>query len=737
MVDLRASIDLNAFAQQLADKKAASQASVPASIHSTVLVASKSPQVGLNLPINAPDFHFIEIKKDGLDNLYLSLNWRINRSDGNSGNILKFKIYKRFLSESEFKSFVPLPKSVGGIAYNHFTNKSKRTGRFSEERKATNNIESSLIPLTNTNPNLEDVRSLSETRLMQGTDDDSPSYVQGAFEAFLSDRQFKEVGQVDYASFLEAEREKRIFVQDRETINFNFYDKNVAYGQTVEYYVAAVTRELSDEIISDTIRTSILEDKKVSPPQSVIVRQNDEVSAEVVVNFDETFLSEKISLISVYRRSLDEDVEYKLILEQEVSGPSYKFKDFVEYGKFYSYRIYLSNVYGFTSEPKEVKFYSSVQSITPESRSNSLRRPIFSVIQDQNSNFLKIIISPNDPLVSFYVVDRIDLSTKEKLYYVPSSWEKKSFMVEKTREPFNVNNFKTLIGFKLINIIDDSVVPDHIYKYRIYGSDLFGNMTSYSFQTIKAIEKKSIRSAINLNSQILRDSPFRIKIKWDNDNLVSLFDNRTLFSGSSAKNTFTYRVERRKSNEQSYEKFPDTLNTFIIDEISTNDFVQFSGDKVIDNFVALPNKIVSNQDTLVRPFGMPNFLKKNATYYYRVKAISSDGKESNFSDEIKVDVFPRLSPPLNFQALTLNTKVKPLSVGLFWNTDPLLFRPDRWVIEKKLDVANDSFVYIGSGYLDQEFFDREVQLGNTYVYRIKSVDLIGRESAFVEVRIKL
>ena len=744
MGDTKGSIDLDVFIKQIEQQKSFKRAQaagfIPEKATSSIFVAQVSPQIGYNSPVAAPDFNLLEFKKDGLDNLYIVLNWKIKRSDGNSGNISHFKIYKRFLSEAEYVSFIPKATSIFGAGYTHFSNKTKRTGKFSEERKSNQSIDQTLISLSNTNQNLNVLDETSKAKLTQLTDnEESPSYTQGAFEHFLSSRQFVEIGKVDYNLFLESQREKKVFIQDRDTINFTFNDKNVSYGQTVEYYIAAVTSELSDEIVSDGIRTSVFEDKKVSPPV-VSIKQSSSTSLEVITNFSGQYVSEKISEIIISRQSLiDDEFSFTIIKQDSVSGPSYKFTDdTVKCGEYYVYRIYLKNVFGFISEPAEIKWFSSVQAITPETRSNTFKIPIFSAVPDQNSNFIKINIFPNDPLVSFYILERRDLSSKENDFSTPPLWKSNSFFLEKNKEKTIGNDLNTKISMKEISFIDDTIIVGRIYQYRICGSDLFENRSSYVAKMAKTEGKKSLRSPININYNILRDSPFRIKLSWANDNILT--DVKKLFEGTSdvekKPNQFLYQIQRRKSNKQLYESFPVTANNFIIDEVPTGDFVAFQSEKIEDTYTELPNRKTDN-NVWNRPFELPYFLIENSFYYYRVKVMDLNKQESNFSQEIKVSVYPRLSTPLNFKASVLNTKIKPLSVGLFWDIDPLLFTPDHWVIERKIDNINDSFTFIGSAYLQTEFFDRDVEIGNTYLYRIKSVDLLGRESAFFETRITL
>jgi hypothetical protein len=309
---------------------------------------------------------------------------------------------------------------------------------------------------------------------------------------------------------------------------------------------------------------------------------------------------------------------------------------------------------------------------------------------------------------------------------------------------------------------------------------------------VRAVGKKSIRSPINLRSTTLRDNPFRMKLLWDDDNEAvrysteEVFRVPTLLRPEEIKQV--YKVQRRRLGHTRYETFPFTANTFLIDEEETDDFVPFQQLKSEDSVGATANKTSISQNSFLsapsptisipsltslslgsslvspsvtletrtpsiseivgvqdeetqeaivrRSFGLPAFLKMDNVYFYRVAAVSRErGEESNFSPELKVLVFRALSDPLDLTARVEDARVRPIIAKLSWATDEQLSRPDRWVIERKNDVATDTFDLIGAAYLREEFLDRTVKPGNRYIYRVKSVDTLGRESNFFEVRL--
>jgi hypothetical protein len=361
-----------------------------------------------------------------------------------------------------------------------------------------------------------------------------------------------------------------------------------------------------------------------------------------------------------------------------------------------------------------------------------------SAVQDQNSDFVKVSIFPNDPLISYYQLERKNLTTNEKSFLVPgkdtnsyggNGWDNNKFFVEKTREEVQntENSFTSQMSFKEIQFIDQTIQLGHIYQYRVRGYDLFTNGGPYAFSIVKTEGKKSIRAPINVRREVLRGFPFRVKISWDDDNLIE--------SGSQSNK---FKIQRRKINENFYETFPISENKFIIDEVATVDAVNIDGIKPLQENISISENTNLNVERITefrRSFKLPLFLKENQIYYYRIIAISPTGQESNATQEFKVISIADLSEPVKFSIQVQNMRVRPIVSKLFWESYTTKSPPDFWVIERKIDVANDTFKVVGKVYLQSEFLDYNLQAGNTYLYRIRAFDSIGRASRYSQARI--
>jgi hypothetical protein len=411
----------------------------------------------------------------------------------------------------------------------------------------------------------------------------------------------------------------------------------------------------------------------------------------------------------------------------------------------YIYRVFAENIFGTLSPPAEIEVTSTDSKVTAPSRSNTFKIPIVNAVQDQNSDFIKITISPNDPKVSYYILERQDLTIFEKDFRKPSQiytnyggpgWDSHIFFVEKQRNTTNTTTQKESdllnrdIDLKEINFVDDTTQEGHLYRYRVKGVDLFGNVSSYSFSTVRATGKKSLRQPINLRTTIVRNNPLRLRIQWDDDNLAQQL------SGDDTPGLY-FSVQRRAIDESSYKTFPLTPNSFIVDEEASSDAVSMNPEDQAQVPAKQPDTPNDEGTTVVRPFNIPSFLLRNKFYYYRVAVVSSDGEESNYTQEFKVSALPELTNVLNFKVEVLNTKVRPLVARLSWTFEELKAKPDYVIIERKLDSEFDVFSEVGRAYIDNLFYDHDIESGNRYIYRIRAVDTLGRESEITESRLTL
>lgn len=712
---------------------------------SSVFVVGNDPRVS-SQHLSTPELAFIELLKDGLQNPYTQINWQLKREDIDSGQIVSFDIYRRLKKPEESPSFFNVD-SFDRDAFDKLANKNKKVGTFSEERKAITNIKRSLIDLSNLNNNLS-LQKATNTLVVPRIDAvgySTPSSLG------LNNYNYIKIGSINYSKFLAQEKQKFLQDIDRNFARLYFRDKSVGYGYTYEYYIVSVAKQFGKNINSNSVVVTVEDFSPPHAPTALSVKQTKETEVQVIVSFN---TNSNPSRALVYKKS-DFTVSYAFLGTLQIKSDHLIFSDdTVKYGQNYTYRVFVQNIHGLISDPIQVDFFSSVTKITPESKSNNFKTPILTAVQDQNSDFIKINIFPNDPLISYYVLERRDLTNKEKKFISPgkdtngyggTGWSTNYFFVTKTKEEVqnSQGNSVTKVVFDQIEFVDDTVQIPHTYQYRIRGYDLYGNGSSYSLSLVSTQGKKSVRTPINVRREILRAFPLRYKILWDDDNLVNNLNQKDLFAAQAdAKADIIYKVQRRKIGQNVYESFPLTPNNFIVDEVVSSDPVNFSNQSLPDaNFTRESSLQVTEQEyevnsKLRRAFGMPNFALDGDTYFYRIVAINKQEEESNATDEFKVlALTPEISDPINFGAEILNTKVKPVIARLFWEIDGTKSFPDFWTIERKEDTVNEDFRQIGNSYIQLQYFDFNLTPGNTYIYRIRAYDVIGRVSNSIEARL--
>lgn len=764
------SVDLEKLYESLDRKRQEEDVEPEKVVRTHVLSLGSDPRLGTARPSGGPEITLVEIKSDSLDNPFVKVNWKVRKEDIDSGAIKGFAIFRRKLSEIE-REDLGVSGKFDEYAFERLSRKNKRSGKFSENKKAIYNVRRGSLPLSILNKNLDDLENKRKEKIFdQTTPEDYPGSSESSFERFEDDKDFVRIAYVDCKKYLAQEKAQfengKVVRAGKELVrldagsvsvqvvntNFtflSFFDKKVGFQEGFEYCVGAITKEIGDPILSNCVTVLIRHLGEVNPP-SVIAKQVSETSIQLSITCNP---KDNVDSAIVYKRSEDQIVFFEFAEAKNKTDCINIVDEEVSFAKTYTYRVFLRSVHGVLSQPSEITVYSSAQHITPSSRSNNLKIPIMSAVQDQGSEFVRVSIFPNDPNISYYELKRRDLTIHEKSFRCPSKietnyggdgWSSNKFFVEKQRV---VDGDRSELKFSEISFLDNTVSRDHIYQYQVRGYDLFGNSTSYALSLVRVEGKKSLRAPINIRSQVVRGFPYRVKISWDDDNQVvsSTFEDAFADSLSSSENNvkIAYLVQRRKLGETVYESFPLTANNFIIDEVASPDAIKFSAKKIQDdNLETLPNVDaeqfdIDTADGIRRSFKLPNFLSENDIYFYRIAAVNPAKEQSNFSEEFQVKTISDLSDPIDFQAKVLNTLVSPVAVILSWNVESMKSRPDSWQIERKVDTPNEDFAFLGRAYLDTEFIDTTAKPGNQYIYRIRSVDIIGRQSNFFEARITI
>lgn len=738
----------------------------------------RDPRVSSLKQWSAPTINFIEIKKNLVLSPYISINWSMKRSDIKNGKIVSFKVYRKKYSRSEARTLPQFSQDLKHSLMNPFNiaKMTRNVGHNSNQDfgSISDIIEVDSIPkyIANFNLNIDN----RGEQVLETPQDYSKLFRQTGFE---------EIANVNIQTFLRKEERRMVSVNNKNILNMRFEDKNVQYNGVYEYFLTSINDQGEDSSRSEKIILKV-DDRISIPAPTLYVRAKSPTSNLLTVIIPKDF---NISKILFFRKEGD-------FIETKYFGSNDIYADFVQkidsnikLGQKYLYRVFLVDIFGEISEPAEYVITPAVKNIAPFSRFNNLREPILKTEQAEGSTNCSIRFFPNDNRVQYYKLERKDLRIKEREYSVPSKdttgyggtgWENGGIFfvkrVAEQRKKINsnyidindvqqvvsgldttnftglsrdnsgiyyidastsakvyinqnkeeINNSNYAISAKEIVFVDTTTTAGHTYSYRLVGYDLFNNPTKYAFSLISIESSAATQKAESIRYQVIRKKPLRIKLIWNHQ----------------IKSGIKFTVQRRKEGERQYQTFPDTESSFIIDEVKSNDFIDFITGKREVDYTPPENEEGGSSIPLTeikRPRNVPDFLEENSIYYYRITSETQLEGRGNPTDEVRVITYPEVSRPINLVTLTGNVKVRPIFVKLSWEMEDISnsFKPDKFVIERKIDTSNSRFVPIGESYLATHFFDYGVEFGTSYIYRVVSRDIFGREKTSDPVRFVL
>jgi hypothetical protein len=761
---------------------------------STTVALGSNPAVSSKPLLVPPTIVSGEITTDGLDNPYTILNFEIDQRALDGNQVISFRVYREEVPAEDLAQAVEMFTAAD---FDKLARGSTQTGKFAADKKSAYTIDEFKQSNVNDNTNLYMLEQISNRQQLGSTDGSFPDY----FTTNSKQSQKKLIATISYADYQSQAQLKQVYVKTANKFSVSYSDHNVTYGTGYIYTVTSFCATSDESEPSESLSMVVLNLNGINPPRSMQVRQTGPVSAKLSVTIEPADL---VKYVYVYRRNVNDLVFHPLAkLINQNNFVAVDDTD-VEYLNSYVYRVLLENVFGAVSEPAEFNFTCSQQRIIGRTRSNNLQLPIILASQDQNSQGIKLTIFPNDHRILYYSLERRNLTAGETKYSTPMNktkqfWPLNQFFVQPVSQSLLTSS--SLAGVRQgslpaqsqfvsfaapIEFVDTIVAPDNYYEYRTTGYDLYGNITGYGFASLRAEEKNGLRSPVNFRAEVLRETPFRCKIIWQDDNEAarSEINNQAqqkylalalqqaslsqdaqiaiadalagedlakidltpvlapysvkqaqinaiqseLDALANAVSPLKFRLQRRLSGDAVYSSFPLTENNYVIDEVAAPDAIPFSTSMTSGSPQPTSSSALPVSSSLSRPFGLPDFMRAQQVYQYRVAAVTLDGGISDFSAPITVTASPQISDPTEFSASILNPRVKPVVVKLQWSVDPLKDKPDHWRIERKTDAPTDAYRMIGNAYLSSEYFDRSAQIGVLYSYRIRAVSAAGDES---------
>jgi hypothetical protein len=768
---------------------------------STTVALGSNPAVGSKPPLIPPTITSGEIAMDGLNNPYTIVNFEIDQQAVDGNQIVAFRIYRQEVPAEDLAQEV---EAFTAADFDKISRQSTDTGKFSADKKAAYIIDQFKTAQVNQNTNLYTLQQTANQQRLGITANSFPDYFSSQYQT----SQGKLLATINNADYQASARLKKVYVQTDNKITISYNDYNVTYGTGYIYVITSWCSTAQESVPSENISMVILNLKPIQPPISCQVRQTGTAGATMTISVEPGDL---VKYVYVFRRNVEDLVFHPFAKVANQNNFIKIFDEDVEYLNSYVYRVLLENVFGVVSEPLEVNFTCSQQRILGRTRSNNLQLPIILASHDQNSQGIKLSIFPNDQRVLYYNLERRNLTAGESVFSIPANktnqfWKTNQFFVQQLSQSLiTSSSFARIASGSLppqsdfinfaapITFVDNIVTPNNYYEYRTTGFDLYGNTTGYGFASLKALNKNALRAPINFIAETLRETPFRIKLTWEDDNAASRAEinnqaqqkylqlalqqanlsskaqeyienliggqdlskvdiasvlgpynvqqaqiaaiQNELQALANVANPLKFQLQRRLSSDAVYASFPYTENDWIIDEVSSPDAVPFSTGLLSGSPGVVSSSMLAMSELLSRSFGLPPFLQSQQVYQYRVAATTLDGQSSDFSVPITVIASAQISNPLNLSAKILNPRVKPAVVRLHWLLDPLKNRPDHWRIERRANAATDTYRVIGSAYLENVFFDRSPQLGQEYSYRVRSVSVNGDESDVQEITV--
>ena len=432
----------------------------------------------------------------------------------------------------------------------------------------------------------------------------------------------------------------------------------------------------------------------------------------------------------------------------------------VKPGFEYTYRVYAVDIFGNKSEsPVEMDaFVPDLQQQYVKLTAPSLLTEV-----DARTGFMRITWRVEDSNVESVWLERRDVTIGQEGFvnpYTPprvimgnnrSVINQPSLLGEvrnqnETEVLWN-GSFRPNVG-KDQFLLDKTVLPDHIYQYRIYGVDRYGNQTAFVVSPpLLVVVRRFINAPTDLAAQLVYDANNQISgvnVSWTEGNLdksaEDLIGSQADLADTSVRTL--YQVQRLKQGDSRWEYFS-----------------LISGTSLFDPVMGVVGTTAPNF--------RPPYPDTNQTYLYRVQAVQTGAFISNFTVPVKVFTGFAVGQPLNFMLRTPPVVRSPFFIMLNWDTQDNSGVVDYWELERAAinnfaasrinsknpsDIASIQFQpYItifressrfsskvqdadaaaASNQLitgEHYFMDTQVDFGNTYFYRIRAVSPEGVRS---------
>lgn len=573
-----------------------------------------------------------------------------------------------------------------------------------------------------------------------------------------------------------------------DTWEFELIDGAVSYGRAYSYFIVSVDKDALQSARSQIVTATVEGVRVPERPASVVAQIDQErvtlsitTEDQLVEKFEVHRLEDSVdratSAVSltiadsdgfvVSKKSRDMSQNKFLLIGECLNGVKVgaQLTDKTTLpGRHYTYRVYSVDVFGNKSEsPFELEAY--VPDL--EQRFVDLHAPSILAEVDERSQKMRVTFRCDDENVQIIKIERRDLTIGQDIFSVPSSPARvvlgpgriakgrlalSGERIYDTEREIAWNGVFGPEHGKDQTFVDPTSMIDHIYQYRVWGEDRYGNRSSFSLtRPTMLVRKPVVNSPVGLRAAF---DPVNagVAVSWSAGNIDKqadeLIGNQTDLSESFVRTL--YQLQRLKVGEEGWQNFP-----------------LMTGSSFFDPLV--------NKELGARPGFRPPYLDESQEYLYRVQAIQTGSFVSNFSSPVRVYTGVDVATPTNLSLKTPDFRQRPFYVAINWDTHEGSGVVDSWEIERaevnnlaasKLNASDPSTfsdvkfekfrtVYressrfsskvaderdsSGSSTLTGEHYyvDQQVDFGNSYFYRVRAVSRDGSTSAWAYKGVRL
>lgn len=547
-----------------------------------------------------------------------------------------------------------------------------------------------------------------------------------------------------------------------DVVEFSFVDNSVMRGRRYSYYVVIVDNEMRESRRSEVVTLTV--DRFIPPATPEIAISNDGRRVYLQMISNDSFVEK----FEVYRRERNVtanrpvellaigdgvDVEERsptragwaqigeAIVSQDMRS---SFSDGrVVPGSEYEYRIYAVDCFG-NKSPTPADGVTRVRS----GHNPMSLEPLTTTAEvDQRTRKANVSVYIDDPRVRAVFISRRDLTIREHSFRDPLTGDipavnTKDVKRYRTSDPVlhdqraGWNGHVQINGTGSAGFVDNTVRFDHSYQYCAYGVDARGIRTPYAFsQVIFVARKPLVNAPVELSSTVTTSS---VMLSWKDANISfspdDLMGNRETLENTSVR--ALYQVQRKDIGGVNWESFPLTDQPVFDDELLDAD----------------------------PPSYRPAYPSKGRTYLYRVGTLQSGNYYSNFTEPVAVKVVVPPEMPSFLAVRCSDTRIRPTYTVVNWNSggdvaywqvdrvavnnyvSPSISSPDQISALNFVEVARvtpeasratarnqdetrkrDESLFIGERF----YIDSDIEIGNSYFYRVRAVSTHGDVSEYV------